>query len=50
MNLLSVLFALLPVLIVLILLLWKRMAADIAGVIGWVFTVLIAWLYFKTPL
>ena len=50
MNLLSVLFALLPVLIVLILLLWKRMAADTAGVIGWVATVLIAWLYFQTPL
>lgn len=50
MNPLSVLFALLPVLIVLILLLWKRMAADRAGVIGWAFTVLIAWLYFQTPL
>ena len=50
MNLLAVLFALLPVLAVLILLLWKRMAADTAGLIGWVATILVAWLYFQTPL
>jgi lactate permease len=50
MNLLSVLLALLPVLIILILLVWRRAAADIAGMVGWLFTVLVAWLYFKTPL
>ncbi|OQX64637.1 MAG: lactate permease [Anaerolinea sp. 4484_236] len=50
MNLLAVFFALLPVLIILILLLWKRMAADTAGLIGWIVTILVAWLYFQTPL
>jgi len=50
MNLLSVLLALLPVLIILILLVWRRTAADIAGMVGWLCTVLVAWLYFKTPL
>jgi lactate permease len=50
MNLLSVLLALFPVLVVLILLLWKRMAADIAGLIGWAAAMLVAWLYFQTPL
>ncbi len=50
MNLLSILLALLPILVVLVLLLWRRMAADLAGVIGWAVTLLVAWLYFQTPL
>lgn len=50
MNLISVLLALFPVLVVLTLLLWKRMAADTAGVIGWVAAVAVAWLFFRTPL
>ena len=50
MNLVSVIFALFPVLAVLILLLWKRMAADTAGLIGWLVAVLTAWFYFQTPL
>jgi lactate permease len=50
MNIISVFLALLPVLVVLVLLIWKRMAADIAGVIGWLVAVLTAWLYFQTPL
>jgi lactate permease len=50
MNLLSILLALLPILVVLILLVWRRMAADLAGVIGWAVAVLVAWLYFQTPL
>lgn len=50
MNLISVLLALLPVLAVLILLIWKRMAADTAGLVGWLVAVLTAWLYFQTPL
>ncbi len=50
MNLLSVLLALLPVLVVLILLIWRRFAADLAGVVGWGVAVLVAWLYFQTPL
>jgi lactate permease len=50
MNLISVLFALLPVLVVLILLLWKRMAADLAGLLGWVAAVAVAGSFFHTPL
>jgi len=50
MNPLAILFALLPVLVVLLLLVWRRMAADTAGVIGWMSAVLAAWLYFQTPL
>ncbi len=50
MNLLAVFLALMPVLVIFILLVWRRMAADLAGVIGWLLTALSAWLYFKTPL
>ncbi|HNS51714.1 MAG TPA: L-lactate permease [Anaerolineae bacterium] len=50
MNLLAVLLALSPVLLILLLLTLRRMAADVAGLIGWVFTLLVACLYFHTPL
>jgi lactate permease len=50
MSFISVFLALLPVLVVLILLLWKRMAADTAGIIGWLFALLAACFYFQTPL
>jgi lactate permease len=50
MNLLSILSALFPVLVVLVLLVGRKMAADLAGFIGWIVTVLVAWLYFQTPL
>jgi lactate permease len=50
MNLLSVLLALFPVLVILALLVWRRMAADTVGVIGWLVALLVAWLYFQTPL
>jgi lactate permease len=50
MNMLSILLALLPILVVLVLLVGRKMAADLAGVIGWAVTVLLAWLYFQTPL
>ena len=50
MNGLSILLALLPVLVVLILLVRFRMAADLAGIIGLAVAVLAAWLYFQTPL
>jgi len=50
MNLLSILIALLPILVILVLLIGRKMAADLAGVIGWAVTVLSAWLYFQTPL
>lgn len=50
MNYVSLSFALLPILLILVLLVWKRTPADIAGLIGWICTLLVAWLYFKTPL
>ena len=50
MNLLAVLLALSPVIVVFLLLALRRTAADVAGVVGWVFTVAVAWLYFQTPL
>lgn len=50
MNLLSILLALLPIILIFMLLVLRRTAADVAGLIGWVITVLIAWLYFETPL
>ncbi len=50
MNFAAILLALLPILVILILLVWRQIPADIAGVIGWFFAVLVAWLYFKTPI
>ncbi|MGD2206478.1 MAG: L-lactate permease, partial [Anaerolineae bacterium] len=50
MNLLAVLLALSPVIVILLLLTLRRTAADTAGVVGWVFTVVVAWLGFRTPL
>ncbi|MCX7900253.1 MAG: L-lactate permease, partial [Methylocystis sp.] len=50
MTLLSVFLALLPILVVLVLLIWKRMAADTAGLVGWAATLLVACFYFQTPL
>lgn len=50
MNMLSVLLALLPILVILVLLIWRKLAADLAGLIGWAVAILVAWLYFQTPL
>jgi len=50
MNLLAVLLALSPVIVIFLLLTLRRTAADVAGVIGWVVAVAVAWLYFQTPL
>jgi lactate permease len=50
MGILSVLLALSPVLLILLLLTLRRSPADVAGLIGWVAAVLVAWLYFETPL
>ncbi len=49
MNLFAVLLALSPVIVIFLLLTLRHTAADTAGMIGWVITVLVAWLYFKTP-
>jgi lactate permease len=46
----DILLALLPILIIFVLLVFRRMAADLAGVIGWATAVAVAWLYFHTPL
>ena len=50
MNFLSILLSLLPIILILILLVWRRTAADIAGLAGWVCSLLIVWLFFGTPL
>jgi len=46
----AIILSIFPILIVLILLIWQKMAADIAGLIGWVTTLLVAILFFQTPL
>lgn len=45
-----ILLSLLPILVVLVLLLWRKMAADMAGLIGWIIAALAAVFYFQTPL
>lgn len=50
MNALAVLLALLPVILIFLLLVVARKAADISGALGWLAAVVIAWLYFQTPL
>jgi lactate permease len=49
MNPISILLALLPIAFILILLLWRKMAADLAGLLGWLVTVAIAIFFFQTP-
>ncbi len=49
-NLLSIILAISPVVIIFLLLAIRRTPVDIAGLIGWLVTVIIAWLYFKTSL
>jgi lactate permease len=47
-NLLSIILAITPVIVIFLLLAIRHTPADIAGLIGWVVTVIIAFLYFKT--
>src|SRR4030066_2464479 len=49
-NLLSIILAITPVIVIFILLAFRHTPADIAGLIGWLVTVIITWLYFKTAL
>jgi len=49
-NMLSIILAIIPVIVIFIMLAFRRTPADIAGLIGWLVTVLIGWLYFKTSL
>jgi lactate permease len=46
----AVLLAILPVVIIFLLLAVRHIPADLAGLIGWLVTVIIAWLFFKTSL
>jgi lactate permease len=46
----SVLLALLPVIVIFLLLVLRRTAADVAGLVGWVVVVVVAWSCFQTPL
>ncbi len=44
----DILLSLLPILVILALLIFRRTAADLAGLIGWIITALVAWLFFQT--
>jgi lactate permease len=48
MEALGVLFAVSPIIVIFLLLLVRKTAADVAGLIGWVVTALVAALYFHT--
>ena len=50
MNLLPVLLALLPIVLIFVLLVVRRTPADIAGLAGWLAAVVIAVVFFQTPL
>ncbi|MCX6582239.1 MAG: L-lactate permease [Candidatus Aminicenantes bacterium] len=50
MNIFIVLLALLPIIVIFLLLTLRRTAADVAGTIGWIAAVVVAWLYFGTSL
>jgi lactate permease len=50
MNIFIVLLALLPIIVIFLLLTLRRTAADVAGTIGWIAAVVVAWLYFDTSL
>lgn len=50
MNIIPVLLALLPVVVIFLLLVLRRAPADVAGAVGWVVTVAVACLAFRTPL
>lgn len=50
MEILPVLLALTPVLVIFLLLIVRRTPADLAGIAGWLASVTAAWLFFQTPL
>lgn len=45
---LSIILTLLPIVVILLLMTWKQLAADLSGTIGWLCTLLIAILFFHT--
>lgn len=44
----AVLLAISPVIVILLLMTWAKRSADVAGIIGWIYTALLAALYFHT--
>jgi lactate permease len=48
MSIISFLLAVSPVIVIFLLLTLRRTPADVAGLIGWAFTLFVAWLYFRT--
>jgi lactate permease len=49
-NPVSIILAIAPIIIIFLLLAILHTPADIAGMIGWLVTIIIAWLYFRTSL
>ncbi len=49
-NLLAIILAILPVVIIFLLLAVRHIPADQAGLIGWLVTAVIAWIFFKTSI
>ncbi len=50
MSIVPLLIALFPLILIFLLLTLRRTAADVAGLLGWITTALVAWLWFKTPI
>ena len=50
MSIVPLLVALFPLILIFLLLTLRRTAADVAGLLGWITTALVAWLWFKTPI
>jgi lactate permease len=50
MNWVAVLLALAPVIVIFLLLVLRRTPADVAGAVGWIVALAVAWRYFGTPL
>ncbi len=46
----SVTLTLLPIVLIVFLMIKKQYAADTSGLIGWIFTLLVAWLFFSTSM
>ncbi|OQA11197.1 MAG: Glycolate permease GlcA [Firmicutes bacterium ADurb.Bin373] len=47
---LSIILTLLPIIFIVVLMTWKKAAADVSGTAGWILTVLIALFFFNTSL
>ncbi len=46
----AVVLTLLPIVVILVLMAWKQVAADVSGIAGWLLTLLIAFLFFNTSI